>query len=78
MSYDYRKLKGKIVEVFGTQTEFAKQLGIGRTTLNSKLNNLTEFTQKEIQKACELLGINKEEISVYFFTVEVQKHEHIA
>ena len=68
MVFDYRKLKGKIKEVFDTQSAFAKALGISNVTLSAKLNNKAEFSQKEIDKASDLLKIKKEEIPIYFFT----------
>ena len=70
--FDYSKLKGKIKEVFGTQSAFAKAMGLSGVSLSSKLNNLTGFTQSEINKACELLDISFEFIHVYFFTEKVK------
>lgn len=70
MSFCYDKLKGKIKEKFGTQDSFAKALGISRTTLNLKLNNLSEFTQKEMIDALTLLEISGNEVSEYFFSLE--------
>ena len=70
--FDYSKLKGKIKEVFGTQSAFAKAMGLSGVSLSSKLNNLTGFTQSEINKACELLGISFEFIPVFFFTEKVK------
>lgn len=78
MAFAYDKLKGKIKEVFGTQEAFANALGIARTSLYSKLNNNTEFTQMEMLKALELLHLQKTEIDVYFFTPKVQKTEQKA
>ena len=75
MAFDYRKLRGKIKEVFGTQDNFAKALGIGRVSLSQRLNNYLDFSQREINKACILLNISKEEIPTYFFTIKVQKSE---
>lgn len=70
--FDYSKLKGKIKEVFGTQEAFAKAMGLSGVSLSSKLNNVTQFTQVEINRACELLSIPVEYISVYFFTEKVK------
>jgi len=75
MDFDYRKLKGKIKEIFDTQDAFAKALGISNVTLSLKLNNKAEFSQKEIDKASDLLKIKKEEIPIYFFTQKVQEDE---
>lgn len=75
MAFVYDKLKGKIKEVFGTQEAFAIALGIARTSLYSKLNNNTEFTQTEMLRSLELLHLEKSEIDSYFFTPKVQKTE---
>jgi transcriptional regulator with XRE-family HTH domain len=75
MVFDYSKLRGKIKEVFGTQDKFAERLGIGRVSLSQRLNNLLEFTQKEILQACELLHIPIEQMPEYFFKEKVQKSE---
>lgn len=72
VAYNYQKLLGKIVEVYGTQYEFAKALNISEHSLSLKLNNKVNFKQPEITKACELLGINSAEMSDYFFAEQVQ------
>lgn len=77
MAFNYNKLRGKIKEVCGTQDNFAKAIGIGRVSLSQRLNNILDFSQEEIHKSCEILGIDKEDIPVYFFTLEVQKSERI-
>lgn len=71
MKWNYQKLRGKIKEVCGTQDSFAEKLGINRVSLSQRLNNLLEFTQNEIYKSCEILGIELDEIPDYFFTLLV-------
>ena len=71
MSWNYNKLRGKIKEVCLTQDMFAEKLGIGRVSLSQRLNNQLEFSQDEIYKACDILGISPNEISTYFFTPKV-------
>lgn len=71
MKFDYSKLRGRIREIFKTQGAFAEAMGMSTTSLSVKLNNNVEFSQKEIEKAVELLMIGKEEIAAYFFTLEV-------
>lgn len=68
MQYAYRKLRGRIKEVFGTQAAFALVLGISRNSVSKKLKGKTEFTQSEIERWAKLLGIKKEEYVEYFFT----------
>lgn len=72
MAYNYRKLLGKITEVYMTQGAFADALGLSERSLSLKLNNKVRFKQDEISKACSLLGIKLEEVSAYFFTQDVQ------
>ena len=67
MGYTYCKLKGKIVEVFGTQGNFAKKLGISENSLSLKLNGKTGFSQEDIVKWSDILGIIPCEYGDYFF-----------
>lgn len=71
MKWDYSKLRGKIKEVCGTQDAFAEKLGIGRVSLSQRLNNMLEFTQQEMYKACEILDIPLADITLYFFAIIV-------
>lgn len=75
MEFDYSKLRGRIKEVCGTQNCFALKLGMGRVSLSQRLNNTLQFSQREIERACTLLGITPEEIPNYFFVQKVQKQE---
>lgn len=72
MEYDYRKLRGKIVEVFGSQTKFAKALGVSDRTVSLKLNNERGWTQEEINKSMTLFDEPSGRIKDYFFTLTVQ------
>ena len=71
MAWDYRMLRGKIREVCETQDIFVDKLGIGRVSLSQRLNNKLEFSQDEIFKACEILGLSQAEIPTYFFNQKV-------
>lgn len=68
---DYRKLKGKIKEVYDTHAAFAEAMGLDPTTLSAKLNDKSEWKTGEIAKACELLHIPLEKTHLYFFTLKV-------
>ena len=39
LEYNYSKLRGRIVEIFETQQNFAKEMGWSEHTLSSKLNH---------------------------------------
>jgi hypothetical protein len=73
--FDYSALRGRIKEVYGTEFRFADALDLSSTSLSAKLNNKTQWTQKEINAAVQLLMINYSEISKYFFTEKVQEAE---
>ena len=72
MKFDYRKLKGRIVEKYGKQVALARAIGMSEHTMSVKLNGKKCFTQNEIERICEKLTIPLLEIGDYFFTVEVQ------
>lgn len=65
--YEYRKLRGLIVEKFGTQEKFALKLGVSSISVNRKLNCATGFSQKDIEEWSDALGISKEDYPAYFF-----------
>lgn len=73
MRYDYSKLLGRIIEMFGTRAVFADKMCMSEHTLSRKLTNKSYWTQEEMQRASELLDFPLKEIQVYFFTLEVQK-----
>lgn len=74
MRFNYNKLRGRIVELYGTIGKFSEVYENSETVLSKKLNNHVAFTQKEIAKLCELLQIDKCDIGDYFFTFEVQRN----
>ena len=63
----FAKLRGKIVEVFGSQGKFADAMGQTTTNICNKLNGKRAWTQKDIAKASQLLSIDVSEIGIYFF-----------
>lgn len=73
--FDLSKLKGRIIEVCGTQGEFAKRMGWSERTTTQKMTGKIMWTQTDIQKAVDVLGLEDTEINVYFFTLKVQKSE---
>lgn len=65
--YDYSKLNGRIVEIFGTQGKFSEAMELSERSISLKLNNRVPFSQNDIKKSAELLNIPIGEISDYFF-----------
>ena len=75
LDFDYSKLRGRIREVCETQERFSDLMGMSKATISAKINNKSEFTQPEIIRAVEVLNLQYDEISSYFFTPSVQKTE---
>ncbi|MFS7238180.1 DUF739 family protein [Carnobacterium divergens] len=76
MCFIYRKLLGRITEIYGTQYNFSIAMGTSERTLSLKLNDKVPWKDEEIQKAIDLLGIPKKDIHKYFFETKVQEVEH--
>lgn len=72
MPYDYSLLDGRIVQMFGTQRNFAKAMGLSERSLSLKRSGIRPWTQPQIDKACNILNIADNEIHSYFFTIKVQ------
>lgn len=67
MEFNYSKLKGKIVERYGSQEKFAVKLCCAPLTVSRKLNGQTAFTREDIIVWATLLNIKRKEIPEYFF-----------
>ena len=70
--FDFDKLKGLIIERYGTRAAFAKALGLTPGQLSVRLSGSVHFKSPEIVKATELLEIGPESIGAYFFTPKVR------
>lgn len=68
---DYRKLKGKVVEVYGTQEAFANAMDMSVAAVSQRLRGAVDWKTPEIVKACELLKIELSEAWRYFFKEKV-------
>lgn len=67
MEYDYSKLRGRIIEKFGTLEKFQKRLNVSSVMVSLKINNKARFSHDDISQWAELLEIPIEDIGVYFF-----------
>lgn len=67
----YKKLRGKIREVYGKNEPFAEAMDLDLSTLSAKLNDKSPWKREEIELACHLLEIPIEEVYLYFFTPEL-------
>lgn len=65
--YEYRKLRGRIIEKYATQERFAKALGISKNSLSLKMKGKTGLSQKDIETWAKLLDIDMKQYGEYFF-----------
>lgn len=75
MAFNYSKLSGRIVEIFGTRYRFADEKGWSERTLSLKMQGRRPWKQADICRAIKLLKLNESDIPTYFFTLEVQNNE---
>ncbi len=69
MPFTYDKLRGRIVEKYGTQEKFAEALGTSTVTISRKMSGKVGFSQKDIEEwsSPDKLDIEKTEYGAYFF-----------
>ena len=72
MAFNYSKLRGRIIEKYGSQSDFAQAFGCSERTLSLKMTGKRPWKQTEILTAIKLLGLTEGDIQDYFFTLEVQ------
>lgn len=72
MAFDYSKLRGRIIEKFGSQMSFAKAMDISERTLSLKMSGKRTWKQQEICLAINLLELSNDDIQDYFFNLKVQ------
>ena len=63
----YAKLRGRIVEKYGSQSAFADAIGLSKNITNKKLNGKVGISSDDIKRWSSLLDIDRDEIGLYFF-----------
>jgi len=66
-SLKYRKLRGRIIEKYGTLTAFYQKVGISKTLGSKKMTGKAGFSQEDIIKWSDLLDIGLKEIGPFFY-----------
>ena len=61
------KLKGAILDKFGTYTKFSEASGYSPPAISQKISGKVRFTQDDIEVWAGLIGIKKSEYGEYFF-----------
>ena len=72
--FDHSKLVGRIIEKFGTRTNFCEHVGMAKSTLAGKLRGNHPFSTDDLDLLCapENLDIKPQDIVAYFFTPKVR------
>ena len=70
MEFNYRKLRGRIVEICGTQAEFATRMNKSERTISLKLQGKIPWGQEEIMNALDVLQLDATDVQEYFFNVQ--------
>lgn len=65
--YDYSKLRGKIKEKCGTETDFARKIDRSRNYISNVFQGKSYFSQKDIDHSSIILEIEPQYIGEYFF-----------
>ena len=65
------KLRGRIVEKYGTYSEFFKRLDISDVQASKKLNGKSDFTRKDVFEWSKLLDIDLEDVGLFFYVLRV-------
>ena len=75
MPFDYSKLRGRIIEKFGTIKAFAEAYGLTAVTMSNKLNGNVSISTDDIVRmsAPEFLDIPPSEYHTYFFKLKVHE-----
>lgn len=68
MAYSYSKLRGRIIEKYGSLSAFCEHLPISMNSLSKKMTGKTGFSQEDIEEWSKLLEISPEDYAAYFFT----------
>lgn len=67
MSRENLRLRGRIIQKYGSQSAFAKHLGKTEQTITAKLNGRSQFSQDDILNWCNALDIVADDVGEYFF-----------
>lgn len=69
--YETAKLRGRIIEMFGSQGNFAKAVKRSEAFISGVLKGKNYLDQRDIDLWSELLEIPKSELGAYFFTHKI-------
>ena len=66
----FQKLRGKIIEKYGTAGKFAEAMGYSKQVISLRMTGKREWTYGDIVKASQLLDLTRDELAACFFPEE--------
>ena len=72
IEFDYSKLKGLIIEKYGSQAALAAKIPISENQLSAYMTGNKRFTSKVMDRISVLLDIKPADMGAYFFTPKVR------
>lgn len=72
-SFDFSRLKGRIIERHGSLSGFADVLGKPVSHVSRCLRGEIEFNQPRVMEWCEVLEIPCDEIAYFFYVLKVDR-----
>jgi transcriptional regulator with XRE-family HTH domain len=73
MLFDYSKLRGRIVEKFGTMSAFADYIGISEVALSRKLNNKIAISREDMIAWSKALDVSLNEYGAFYFAQKLNE-----
>lgn len=73
VQFDRSKLRGRIVEIYGTNKAFAARIGKTEQSVCAKLAGRSSFKQEDIIEWSDALEIQNFEIVPFYFTQKLSK-----
>lgn len=70
-----RKLRARIVEIYGTNKALAEKIGASRQTISNVVQGRTTPTRKKLPEWCAALGISPEETALFFANKPLSSEE---
>jgi len=67
MPFKYAKLRGRIVEKYGTLERFSNVVALSTVAVSKKLNGRTQFSAADMELWCQKLTIDLKDVGEYFF-----------
>lgn len=71
IQFDHSKLRGRIVELYGTNKVFATKINKTEQTVTAKLTGKSGFSQDDIVEWSDALNIENTDIGIFYFTLKV-------